>query len=202
MKSVSRRTHESGLPGTRWAWMGPSGEAAKRGRSAYAVPESLVSGARDRRARCAVVACAGCRVCRGSPGAGVPTGAAAGAIPGAASGLGARASRPRRRPRGSAPIWRRSARSAMAKLCASQFGQMLGSLATGPMASVTGGFLPSLCPPPGTIPPGGAGFRSRQRGVHGLRHPGQRGQRQGPRRRHRIPGHRGLRRDGPRPRRR
>jgi hypothetical protein len=47
-----------------------------------------------------------------------------------------------------------------AKLCASQMGQMLGSLASGPMASVTGGFLPSLCPPPGTIPPGAGGPNS------------------------------------------
>ena len=34
-----------------------------------------------------------------------------------------------------------------AKICASQFGQMLNSLGTGPVASLTGGFLPSLCPP-------------------------------------------------------
>ena len=34
---------------------------------------------------------------------------------------------------------------------------MLGSLGSGPLASVTGGFLPSICPPPGTIPPGGVG---------------------------------------------
>ena len=34
-----------------------------------------------------------------------------------------------------------------AKICASPFGQMLNSLGTGPVASMTGGFLPSLCPP-------------------------------------------------------
>lgn len=35
-----------------------------------------------------------------------------------------------------------------AKFCASQFGMMSNSLMTGPIAGVTGGFLPSLCPPP------------------------------------------------------
>jgi hypothetical protein len=35
-----------------------------------------------------------------------------------------------------------------AKLCASQFGQMLNNLTGGPMAGVTGGFFPPLCPPP------------------------------------------------------
>jgi hypothetical protein len=34
-----------------------------------------------------------------------------------------------------------------AKICASPFGQMLNSLGTGPVAGMTGGFLPSLCPP-------------------------------------------------------
>ena len=34
-----------------------------------------------------------------------------------------------------------------AKLCASQFGQMLNGLATGPVAGFTGGFIPPLCPP-------------------------------------------------------
>ena len=34
-----------------------------------------------------------------------------------------------------------------AKICASQVGQMLNSLGTGPVAGMTGGFLPSLCPP-------------------------------------------------------
>jgi hypothetical protein len=34
-----------------------------------------------------------------------------------------------------------------AKICASPFGQMLNSLGSGPVASMTGGFLPSLCPP-------------------------------------------------------
>jgi hypothetical protein len=35
-----------------------------------------------------------------------------------------------------------------AALCASQFGQMLTSGMTGPLAGVTGGFIPSICPPP------------------------------------------------------
>src|SRR5207248_7281986 len=35
-----------------------------------------------------------------------------------------------------------------AHLCASQFGQMLNNLTGGPMAGVTGGFIPPLCPPP------------------------------------------------------
>ena len=35
----------------------------------------------------------------------------------------------------------------MAKLCASQFGQMLNSMVTGPVGSMTGGFIPSICPP-------------------------------------------------------
>ncbi len=34
-----------------------------------------------------------------------------------------------------------------AALCASNFGQMLNSFGGGPMAAVTGGFLPQLCPP-------------------------------------------------------
>jgi hypothetical protein len=34
-----------------------------------------------------------------------------------------------------------------AKFCQSQFGQMLGSFSSGPLAGMTGGFLPSLCPP-------------------------------------------------------
>jgi hypothetical protein len=34
-----------------------------------------------------------------------------------------------------------------AKLCASQVGQMLNSTATGPLAAMTGGFIPALCPP-------------------------------------------------------
>lgn len=33
------------------------------------------------------------------------------------------------------------------KFCQSQFGQMLGSFGSGPLAGVTGGFIPSLCPP-------------------------------------------------------
>jgi hypothetical protein len=36
----------------------------------------------------------------------------------------------------------------IAKLCATQFGQMLNNLAIGPMAGVSGGFIPALCPPP------------------------------------------------------
>ena len=34
-----------------------------------------------------------------------------------------------------------------AHLCASNFGQMLNSMTGGPMAAVTGGFIPQLCPP-------------------------------------------------------
>jgi hypothetical protein len=34
-----------------------------------------------------------------------------------------------------------------AKICASQFGQMVNNITTGPLAGVTGGFIPSLCPP-------------------------------------------------------
>jgi hypothetical protein len=34
-----------------------------------------------------------------------------------------------------------------AKICASPIGQMLNSLGSGPVAGMTGGFLPSLCPP-------------------------------------------------------
>jgi hypothetical protein len=34
-----------------------------------------------------------------------------------------------------------------AKICASQFGQMANSMVTGPMAGITGGFIPALCPP-------------------------------------------------------
>src|SRR5271169_3551600 len=33
------------------------------------------------------------------------------------------------------------------KFCQSQFGQMIGSFSSGPVAGLTGGFLPSLCPP-------------------------------------------------------
>ncbi len=35
-----------------------------------------------------------------------------------------------------------------AKLCSSQIGQMLNSMATGPVGAMTGGFIPPLCPPP------------------------------------------------------
>ena len=34
-----------------------------------------------------------------------------------------------------------------AKICASQFGQMLNSFAGGPVGGLTGGFIPPLCPP-------------------------------------------------------
>jgi len=34
-----------------------------------------------------------------------------------------------------------------AKICASQFGQMLNSMGTGPVAGLTGGFIPPICPP-------------------------------------------------------
>jgi HEAT repeat protein len=90
-----------------------------------------------------------------SPGVGVPAGGTAGA----ASGLGSSGSAiPSSTPStGFCANLATFCQNCRAKLCASQFGQMLGSLATGPMASVTGGFLPSICPPPGTIPPGGLG---------------------------------------------
>jgi hypothetical protein len=35
-----------------------------------------------------------------------------------------------------------------AKFCASPFGTMANSMVTGPLGAVTGGFLPTLCPPP------------------------------------------------------
>ena len=40
-----------------------------------------------------------------------------------------------------------SLQACQAKICASPIGQMLNSLGSGPVASMTGGFLPSLCPP-------------------------------------------------------
>jgi hypothetical protein len=82
------------------------------------------------------------------PGSGV--GAASGLGGGAATGLGTAAAAPVAAPR---TIWSFLGLSAnnlhacKEKLCASQFGQMLNSLATGPVGAVSGGFIPPLCPP-------------------------------------------------------
>ncbi len=86
-------------------------------------------------------------------GTGIPTGGAAGAAGLGTSASGASAAA------GSTGFCANLAacfQKCQAKFCASQFGQMLGSLGSGPVASVTGGFLPSICPPPGTLPGGAA----------------------------------------------
>ena len=87
-------------------------------------------------------------------GAGIPAAGGAGAIPGSASGVGSAATGAAGGASGFCANLAACVQRCKAKLCASQMGQMLGSLASGPMASVTGGFLPSLCPPPGSILPG------------------------------------------------
>lgn len=77
-------------------------------------------------------------------------GAASGLGGGAATGLGAAAAAPAAAPR---TIWSflglssGNLHACRDKLCASQFGQMLNSLATGPISGVSGGFIPPLCPP-------------------------------------------------------
>src|SRR4051794_39434322 len=81
------------------------------------------------------------------PGTGL--GAASGLGGGAATGLGTAAA-PVAAPR---TIWSflglssSNIHACRDKLCASQFGQMLNSMATGPVAGVSGGFIPPLCPP-------------------------------------------------------
>src|SRR4051794_8484064 len=81
------------------------------------------------------------------PGTGL--GAASGLGGGAATGLGTAAA-PVAAPR---TIWSflglssSNIHACRDKLCASQLGQMLNSMATGPVAGVSGGFIPPLCPP-------------------------------------------------------
>ena len=78
-------------------------------------------------------------------------GAASGLGGGAATGLGSAAAAPA----AAAPrtLWSflglssSNLHACIDKLCASQFGQMLNSMATGPVAGVSGGFIPPLCPP-------------------------------------------------------
>jgi hypothetical protein len=86
-----------------------------------------------------------------SPSAGAPAGGASSAAASglAAAGTGAAA------PAAASPttLWSflglsgSNLQACRAKLCASQVGQMLNSTATGPLAAVTGGFIPALCPP-------------------------------------------------------
>ncbi len=90
------------------------------------------------------------------PGVGaVPGGAssaAASGLTGAASGLAAPAAAPAT---AASPttLWSflglsgSNLQSCKAKLCASQLGQMVNSMATGPAAAMAGGFIPALCPP-------------------------------------------------------
>jgi hypothetical protein len=78
-------------------------------------------------------------------------GAASSAIPGAASGLGSTSAL------GSAAGQsggffgglQQCCQNLKNAFCASQFGQMAGSLVSGPMGAIAGGFIPSICPPPG-----------------------------------------------------
>jgi hypothetical protein len=89
-----------------------------------------------------------------SPGASLPAGGTS-AIPSATSGLGSVGSATPTT--GFCANLAAFGQKCKAALCASQFGQMLNSGMTGPLAGVTGGFIPSICPPPGTIPAGGPG---------------------------------------------
>jgi hypothetical protein len=76
--------------------------------------------------------------------------AAASGLAGAAPGLAA----PAAAPAAASPttLWSflglsgSNLQACKAKICASQFGQMLNSMATGPVAGMTGGFIPPLCP--------------------------------------------------------
>jgi hypothetical protein len=78
-------------------------------------------------------------------------GAASSAIPGATSGLGSTSAL------GSAAGQsggffgglQQCCQNLKNAFCASQFGQMAGSLVSGPMGAIAGGFIPSICPPPG-----------------------------------------------------
>ncbi len=88
-----------------------------------------------------------------SPGTSLPAGGTS-AISGATSALGSTGSAA---PSGFCANLAAFAQKCRAALCASQFGQMLNSGMTGPLGSVTGGFIPSICPPPGTIPLTGPG---------------------------------------------
>ena len=81
----------------------------------------------------------------GIPGGALPT-AGTSAIPGAASGLGSAV--PATPSGGFFGGLSACLQKLQALFCASQFGQMLNSGVTGPLAGVTGGFIPSLCPPP------------------------------------------------------
>ena len=84
----------------------------------------------------------------------VPGAAAGGASSAAASGLAA-AGTGAAAPAAASPttLWSflglsgSNLQACKAKLCASQVGQMLNSTATGPLAAMTGGFIPALCPP-------------------------------------------------------
>jgi hypothetical protein len=80
----------------------------------------------------------------GIPGAALPTGGTS-AIPGATSGLGSTV--PATPSTGFLGSLAACGQKLKALLCGSQFGQMLNSGITGPLAGVTGGFIPALCPP-------------------------------------------------------
>ncbi len=84
----------------------------------------------------------------GIPSTGGVPGAGAGLMPGAATNAGSLGTAV---PQSSGCLNTLMAigQRCKAKLCASQFGQMSNSLITGPMGAVTGGFIPSICPPPG-----------------------------------------------------
>ena len=77
------------------------------------------------------------------------------AAPGAASALGGVPAVPAVPAAAAAPpstLWsslglsKASIHACQAKICASQFGQMLGSFMGGPLQGFTGGFIPSICP--------------------------------------------------------
>jgi hypothetical protein len=90
------------------------------------------------------------------PGVGAAPGGASSAassgLAGAASGLAAPAASP---VAAASPttLWSflglsgSNLQACKAKICASQLGQMVNSMATGPMAAIAGGFIPPLCPP-------------------------------------------------------
>jgi hypothetical protein len=78
-------------------------------------------------------------------------GAASSAVPGATSGLGSTSAvgSTAGQSGGFFSGLQQLCQNCKAAFCASQFGQMAGGLVSGPMGAVTGGFLPSICPPPG-----------------------------------------------------
>ncbi len=86
-----------------------------------------------------------------APGVGGLAGGASSAIPGATSGLGSTGAvgSTAGQSGGFFSGLGQLCQKCKAAFCASQFGQMAGSLVTGPMGAVTGGFLPSICPPAG-----------------------------------------------------